>query len=212
MNKLLFISVMFFGFSSTFASGASTSPNDGKKASDSTWIYQEELDKVLLTSPPNFFKLRIAFADSDGYARYANDDPEFIRGATNKLEEKKFEECLLIAGQILDTNYTSLVGQLYSTICNFELGHAKKGEYHRYVLNGLLDSISNSGDGKSTETAYIVISVSELRAFLQMKGFIIIRQALIGENDRLFDLMTVKKRETGEDLDLYFDVSITHRE
>ena len=162
-----------------------------------------------ISTDADFLKFRIAFSNTDGYALHSNEDIDQLKNLYKSFADSKFDNCLVISKKILDTNYTSLTGHLHSMACSFELGNVEKGKYHRYVLQGLVDSISRSGDGKSTETAYMTLSVSELRTFLRLKGFEIMGQALINENDRKYDLMSVKDRESGELSDLYFDITKT---
>jgi hypothetical protein len=51
-----------------------------------------------------------------------------------------------------------------------ELGDSLKSEYHYNIYDGLLNSIYDSGDGISPETAYIVITTKEEYDFLNWFG------------------------------------------
>lgn len=93
-------------------------------------------------------------------------------------------------------------------VCNFKLERNEDGKYHRYVLNGLINSIANNGDGRSVKTAYTTISTGELKTFIQMMGLEIKRQSLRNSNGKAFDVMAVKDPKTGEEFNLYFDISI----
>jgi hypothetical protein len=55
-------------------------------------------------------------------------------------------------------------------IAHRELREEERAGFHKAVVQGLLRSIMDSGDGKSTETAYIVISVHEEYVVLQVLG------------------------------------------
>ncbi len=75
------------------------------------------------------------------------------------------------------------------------------------MLNGLVDSIGHSGDGRSPTTAFVTISTPELRAFLRLTGLEVKKQSLVHEADKAFDLMGVRDPETGEEFELYFDIT-----
>lgn len=75
--------------------------------------------------------------------------------------------------------------------------------YHWHCFYGLLQSITASGDGKSKETAFKVISVAEEYYVLDEIGAELIEQTL----DIPCDVMNVRLRD-GTETTLYFDVSI----
>jgi hypothetical protein len=71
-----------------------------------------------------------------------------------------------------------------------------------------IDSILDSGDGRTPETAFIVIETGEEYALLGMTGFEVIRQSLIKSNGHSYDKMEVKHRKTGETAVFFFNVDI----
>ena len=75
--------------------------------------------------------------------------------------------------------------------------------YHRMIFYGLLTSIVTSGDGKSPETAYKVISVDEEYTVLNHIGAKVKSQSLVAGS---CDAMAVQFN--GADTTLYFDASI----
>ncbi|HEX3131862.1 MAG TPA: DUF4919 domain-containing protein, partial [Thermoanaerobaculia bacterium] len=46
----------------------------------------------------------------------------------------------------------------------------KAAAHHRYVFQGVIDSILKSGDGKSTKTAYVVVTIDEEYALMGHLG------------------------------------------
>ena len=141
--------------------------------------YLNELKRVENRSKDaDFFKLRMAYTGTENYAPYTDSEPSRTNEAFDRLKQKEFDKCLEIADGILNSNFTSLNGHYLAMACNFELNREDEGEYHRFVLKGLIDSIASNGDGRSIETAYTTISVAELRAFLQMMGLEVKKQSL----------------------------------
>lgn len=89
-----------------------------------------------------------------------------------------------------------------------ELGDSDKASFHDFVLRGLLRSLMTSGDGKSPETAFQVISITEEYIVLDMLNLVTKDQKLVGLNTHQYDVMTAVHRETKEVLTVYFNVDI----
>jgi len=83
-----------------------------------------------------------------------------------------------------------------------------KAEFHRTVFRGLINSIRNSGDGKSPETAWVVITVHEEYVILRVLGFRPSQQSLLSQNGHSYDVMKVKNAEDGTEQTFYFNVDI----
>jgi hypothetical protein len=73
---------------------------------------------------------------------------------------------LELAKRALDRNYASLVAHSDAMAAYQAMGKADEAGAHEKILNALLDSIRQSGDGKSPETAYFVVTVQEEYIFL----------------------------------------------
>ena len=84
-----------------------------------------------------------------------------------------------------------------------KVGDLEGFSYHWYCFYGLIHSIASSGDGKTPETAFKVISVSEEYYLLNEIGAEVIEQSL----DYPCDVMKVLLRD-GTEATFYFNVSI----
>jgi uncharacterized phage-associated protein len=80
---------------------------------------------------------------------------------------------------------------------------------HRKIADGLVASILKSGTGKSPETAYKVISISEEYMALLYLELSATEQSLIEENGRFYDLITAKDLN-GKTHEIYFDITLFH--
>lgn len=77
--------------------------------------------------------------------------------------------------------------------------------HHLGIFYGLLQSITSTGDGKSPETAFKVISVQEEYSLIQEIGGTVLKQELVsGPSDK----MTVSRQNGTIEFDLYFNVFI----
>ena len=85
----------------------------------------------------------------------------------------------------------------------------EKGDLKSYCqciapFYGLLQSITATGDGKSQETAFKVISISEEYFLLYEVGAKLKRQSLVGHCDKM-----EVERQGGKEYTFYFDVSVS---
>ena len=89
-----------------------------------------------------------------------------------------------------------------------DLGEEKKRAYHEWMMRGLLKTLMRSGDGKSAETAYQVLVISEEYLLArwgmskEKKG-----QSLEHKDGRVYDVLSGKNKDTGEDMDMWFDIT-----
>jgi len=84
------------------------------------------------------------------------------------------------------------------------LGNLKTATHHLYFAYGLMESVTQSGDGLTPKTAFRVISVSEEYSLLREFGAQVTKQSLL---DGPCDKMDCKF-PSGKEVSLYFDVSI----
>jgi hypothetical protein len=150
-----------------------------------------------------YTKLRLDYAARKGFS------PDWT------IEEAR--KAITTAYQNGDTEKTISLGQkwlekvpvdaeiyLMIAMCMKEKGDLRG--YCQYIapFYGLLQSITASGDGKSQETAFKVISVSEEYYLLHEIGAKVKQQSLVGHCDK----MEVERRG-GKEYTFYFDVSIS---
>ena len=81
--------------------------------------------------------------------------------------------------------------------------------YNAYIQVVMLYSaIASTGDGKSQETAFHVICVSDEYALMRMFGFSPKSQALLEKKGRSYDRMDLEENEYGLEA-LYFDITVS---
>jgi hypothetical protein len=71
-----------------------------------------------------------------------------------------------LAKRALERNYASSIAQYDAMAAYQALGKTDEAAAHEKILNALLESIRQSGDGKNPETAYFVVTVQEEYIFL----------------------------------------------
>jgi len=128
----------------------------------------------------NFLELRLAYTETKQYNPYGG-DRETRKAMFAALNGKQYDQALLSSEKILAANYLDINAHFGSYVANRELGNADKADYHKKIFLSLLKSISDSGDGKTMATAFVVISTDEEYALFNFMGVRPTAQALIEE-------------------------------
>jgi hypothetical protein len=149
--------------------------------------------------------LRLAYANSKSYDAY-NSDLMSLRGPLQKAFAEGDCETVIKQGEaILEKNYVYIDAHIVLSTCHRRLGQAAQAEHHGATARGLIQAIAATGDGKSPETAFVVISVREEYVILATRGLTKVQQALISKDGHSYDLMTVQNRSGGTE-QVYFNV------
>jgi hypothetical protein len=94
-------------------------------------------------------------------------------------------------------------------VANNGLGAADNADFERTVFRGLVSSILNSGDGKSTEKAWVVINVHEEYVILRVLGYKPGPQSLLNKDGHAYDELKVKKADDGTEATFFFNIDIS---
>jgi hypothetical protein len=158
----------------------------------------------------DYAKLRYSFAKTSEYKPYSKDSGG--RAAMFKaLDAKDYAGAVRSAEELLAKNYQDMEAHFVCNIAYRNLGSVRQQAFHSTVLKGLLGSLYKSGDGKSPETAFKVISVDEEYFMLNMNGYKTIKQSLVQKDGSRYDRMDVEDKKTGEKNTLYFNVDLPFR-
>ncbi|MFT5541680.1 MAG: hypothetical protein ACI97K_002286 [Glaciecola sp.] len=145
------------------------------------------------------------------YSPYANVEQAQKLIAFDSMEKENWDACLQATSTILEENYTSLTGHYGAMVCHFESGKNVIGEHHNSILDGFIDAIWRSGDGKTPATAFYITSTNDLYAFVQLNGMIATGESLVYHEQRPMDAVTVEDPQTKTESTWYFDVTAQFR-
>jgi hypothetical protein len=155
----------------------------------------------------DYTRLRLSYMDSPEY-KAAKDTSKAEKAMFEELDKKAYPAALKDAEEVLDSEYVNIDAHYVALAANKEMGATEKAEFHRTVFRGLIDSIRGSGDGKSMETAWVVINVHEEYVLLRVLGFRPSGQSLLHKDGHSYDQMKVKNAEDGTEQTFYFNVDI----
>lgn len=205
MRKLasaLFILVLVSGiaFSSTQGPPKNASQDSPKRS------FALLLERAKKGDPTLDFKeLRLAYTETTDYSPYGG-DRETRKQMFAALNAKEFDSAVEAAEKILAKNFVEINAHFVSYVAHRESGRAEKATFHKFMFDGLVKSITGSGDGKTAETAYVVITTDEEYTLFNILGLRPAGQALINQDGHSFDRMTATNPKTNETVVYFFNI------
>ena len=198
---------------SSTAAGQTAGKGDAAKPQDAAIArnpvqekYGELLEKLKKGERTVDFKeLRLSYTETKEYSPYGN-DRDARKAMFAAMNSKDWDEALKQSAKILDKNYVDLNGHFGAYVAHREKGDADKADFHKFVFQGLIDSILKPGDGKSTEKALVVISTDEEYVILNFLGLRPAGQALLNVEGHSYDKMTAVDPKTNETFEFYFNI------
>lgn len=167
--------------------------------------YQQQVNWIKTAdSQADFTVLREAFTRTAAYAPYA---VRPVDSAINYYDQQQFSQCVKAAEQTIAGQFGHIQAHFLAMICQRELGNQSAADFHDSVVRGLLESIDQSGDGQSAATALTTYDMQELYTYLEFMGLTAVSQALVSDNERWYDVMTVTYEDEQREFKLYFDIT-----
>ena len=160
----------------------------------------------------DFLELRMLYAKTGFYIPYGYSERKEIRiKAIEAFKKENYKKVLKLAEKIFENDYLDLNTHFMCMISYKNLEESEKEEYHKFVLNGLIDSVVSYGDGRSPETAYKVISTREEEFILTTLGYITATRDEIRTKKHAFDKIFAKNLENQKKKVLYFNKDVPNK-
>lgn len=152
----------------------------------------------------NFKQLRLEYTVTTYY------NPYEIKKSILKMKElykqERYGDIAEIVKQNINVQSAEIDFHLYAMLAYKKLGEDNLSKFHAFVMRSLIESINESGDGSSFDTAYTVISANEEFSFLTYFEYERISQEFIEDEIHTYDVFSVKKE--GRTHTIYFNVDI----
>jgi hypothetical protein len=166
--------------------------------------YRDLLTAAKSGQPVDWQALRFAYAESSGFDLLGTKSAEARKAMNEALRTNDYAGALVQANLILDQDYVDIDAHFVSEIANTKLGNSDEAKKQHSIVIGLLQSI-RTGDGKTPETAFTVITVREEYSLIRMLGLRRQNQALIANGGHQYDVLDVVDKG-GQSQTLYFQV------
>ncbi len=147
------------------------------------------------------------------YAPYKMAKIDALREAFEKDTPSKedWEKAALEIDKELETNPTNIRFHLYKRIIYsnlYGLDSERTTDAHNQVVM-LLSAVTSTGDGRSKETAFHVISVADEYGIMDIFGLSPKMQSLVhGDHGQSYDVMEMEKNEYGLE-SMYFNITVS---
>ena len=192
--------ILLFTLISVAAQTAQETPKPTEKTK-----YDLLLEKVKQKDPSvNFTELRHAFYESPNYNPYS--PMMTYRPLNAALSQKNYEEVLKIAESVFAKNFVEVNAHMAAQIAYQETGNTERAQFHKFMADGLLNSIKSSVDGKTPATAFEVISINEEYGLIRSLKLRPIKQALVMDKGHSYDAITVIDPQTNQESTVYFNI------
>ena len=145
------------------------------------------------------------------YAAKSDFNPYGLTGASHRdamFKAYQAGDCATAvkeASQLLDVNFVNIDGHIISDMCYGRLGNEAEHAREHAIATGLIRSIMESGDGKTEQTAFVVISVDEEYSLLRVLRLKPGRQSLVQSDGHKLDQLDAS-RPDGQTQTLFFNV------
>jgi hypothetical protein len=148
--------------------------------------------------------LRFAFFETPAYNPLAGMIVQ--RNLWGVLNQGNYAEAAKQAESVLEKNYVDVNAHMVAYVAHRELKDEEKSKLHRRWADGLLESIKSGGDGKSPDTAWHVISISEEYAVLRSLNLRPAGQSLVNANGHAYDAMKTVDPQSNAEVTYFFNV------
>jgi len=158
----------------------------------------------------DFRELRFEYTKTSFYIPYGSKKDERIDVIT-AFKKKNYKLVIKLAEKVFERDFLDMNTHYMCMIAHQKLGNLEKMEFHKMVLNGLIDSIVSFGDGRSPETAYEVISTREEEFIITTLGFVTVTREEIRTKDHVIDKVFAASLDSGARKILYFNKDIPNK-
>jgi hypothetical protein len=176
-----------------------TSPAEAKKT------YEALLEKAKKgEGTVDYGALRFAYFETPEYSPM--EGMTVYRALWGAAAQSNWPEAAKQAEAVLAKNYVDVNAHMVAHVAYRQQGDEEKAKLHRRWADGLLDSIRSGGDGKTPQTAWHVISISEEYAVFRALNLRPVGQALVRADDHAYDEIRVIDPQTNAEVKYYFNV------
>lgn len=158
----------------------------------------------------DYTAFRLAYAASPKYAPYGV--AEILSKLKKAYDARDCPSAMAHAKEVFEVNFVHMEAHKIAAFCQKKAGNDEEARRHYAMFMGLFSSVLKSGDGKSPETAFVVIAVDEEYSVLETASFTPVKQALVNHGGSAFDRFEVKWRDSDSDqtVTLFFNVDRPH--
>lgn len=170
-----------------------------------TATYEALVAKAQAGGNVDYTALRNAYPASPSYDPYGTRSKPLFLDAWKAFEDRDCKTAMEKSQASLEINYVNFALHTVRSECLSQAGDKLGADREGAIAKGLAQSLLATGDGKSTGTAYVVVTMGEEVAVLAYLGFNEEQQALVGDGGHHYDLLSGHDRD-GKMQSAYFNI------
>lgn len=155
----------------------------------------------------DYTQLRLSYPDSPE-AKQAKDTSEAEKAMVSAMSAGNNAEALAQANLVLANDFLNIDAHFVALAASRALGDWQTAAFHRSFIRGMIRSIMGSGDGKSPQTAWVVINTQEEYVVLRVLGYLTPKQSPLQKDGHSYDVMRAKNPQTEIEDTFYFNADI----
>jgi hypothetical protein len=167
--------------------------------------YESLVAKAASGQYVEFGALREAYAQSPNYDPYGSNILSTTREMNQAANGGDCQKAAGLAQTLLEKNFTLSDAHFMLAYCSKKAGDAAAEEKEAKIAAGLLKSILASGDGKTPQTAFRVVTISEEYSVLKVLRLQKSMQRLISHEGHAYDVLDAKG-SGDQTVSLYFKI------
>lgn len=167
---------------------------------DQVPLYDDLVQACLSGQEIDFYNLRMSYTKSNYYNVFGSEEKIKL---VELVSNENYSEAIDLIFENVYKHLAELEFINYALIA-LEAMQDRNLEFFYYIFYNLLYSIEDSGDGKSEETAFEVISIKEEYIYMVMYDIQHSMQELIETEEHIFDRFLVTPNELYNESYVYF--------
>jgi hypothetical protein len=156
----------------------------------------------------DYTAFRLAYAASSKYAPYGT--IEIVSKLKKAYDAGDCASAMAHARDVFEVNFVHMEARKIAAVCLKQAGHEEEARRDYAMFLGLFSSVLKSGDGKSPETAFVVVAVDEEYSVLETASLTPVKQARVNHGGSAFDRFEVKSPDSDQTVTIYFNIDRPH--
>jgi hypothetical protein len=147
----------------------------------------------------------------DAFVEWVNDDKNKTEAPdrdkmVEAFKKDDYAKATELVEIVLDYEFVNRNLHLAAEDAYRKLGDETKANFHRDIAQKLLQALLSTGDGKTAETAYRVLTVKEEYLIMKELGYTVSSQSLMSIKGNHYDVLSGVDKKTGKEVELYFEI------
>ncbi|TAL68884.1 MAG: DUF4919 domain-containing protein [Bacteroidetes bacterium] len=156
----------------------------------------------------NYFDFRMSFTKTRDYKPLNPALDSLRKKMIQNLNSKEYKNAVTLADSILKQEFVDMYAHYTCYYAFSALGDSVNAYYHEFIMDRLLNSIVESGDGKSKESAFLIINSNEEYFFIFIYKLKVIEKTFTNNNGEPIDVFKAVDPETKDSIELFFNTSL----